>query len=60
MTRHLCGVGLVLGDAVLTTSAYNLNVMSAEAAAFAAGVSVVGLLITARAVADLMLPAEAD
>ena len=57
MSRHLCGVGLVLSDAVVSSTAYGLGAMTAEAAAFAAGVSLAGLVLTALALADCVLPA---
>ncbi len=56
MNRPLCGVALILTDAVVSSSAYGLGVLSTEAAAFAAGVSLAGILLTARGLADRLLP----
>ncbi|MFH5804560.1 hypothetical protein [Alienimonas sp. DA493] len=58
MNRHLCGVGLILTDAVVSSSAYNLGVLTMEAAAFAAGVSLAGMFLTAHSLADRLLPAD--
>ncbi|NNJ24410.1 hypothetical protein [Alienimonas chondri] len=56
MNRPLCGVALILTDAVVSSSAYGAGVLTVEAAAFAAGVSVAGILLTARGIADKLLP----
>ena len=56
MSRHLCGIGLMLSDAVVSSSAYGLGVLTMEAAAFAAGVSLAGIVLTAWSVADAILP----
>ena len=58
MNRSLCGVGVVLTDAVVSSSAYGMGLFSMEAAAFAAGVSLAGILLTAHALADRVLPRE--
>ena len=58
MNRHLCGVGLILTDAVVSSSAFSLGVLSMEAAAFAAGVSLAGIVLTAHALADRLLPRD--
>ncbi|MEM9703118.1 MAG: hypothetical protein AAF907_11815 [Planctomycetota bacterium] len=56
MIRPLCGVSLLLTDAVISTSAFQAGLLSVEAAAFAAGVSMAGLALTARSIADRALP----
>ncbi|QDT17110.1 hypothetical protein [Alienimonas californiensis] len=58
MNRHLCGVGLILTDSVVSTSAYGLGLLTMEAAAFAAGVSLAGILLTAHSIADRLLPRD--
>ena len=58
LNRCLSGVALVLTDAAASGAAYGTGVMPPEAAAFAAGVSLAGLALTARSLADLLLPPE--
>lgn len=58
MNRPLCGVALILTDAVVSTSAYQGGFLTVEAAAFAAGVSAAGLVLTARGLADRLMPRD--
>ena len=58
MTRNLCGVGVVLLDVLVSGLALSTGSLSPEAAAFAAGVSLAGVLLTARGVADAVLAAD--
>ena len=58
MSRNLCGVAVVLTDLFASGLAHSHGLMTPAAALAAGAVSFAGVILTARGLADAVLPAE--